>query len=174
MKDYEDVDFTVQSLPKDNYENLVIPVGLKASSGDQITFSAEVLNLPTDIEVYLEDREQNSFEKLSADNGMYKVTLSQNINGTGRFYIHTVANIPTTELEGINIFTTAQRNLRITGVKNEQGTVTLYNILGVQIFNDNFTGRGSDDFSLPNLKPGIYIVNLQTEKGKLNKKIVIE
>ena len=31
-----------------------------------------------------------------------------------------------------------------------------------------------NDISLPTIKTGVYLVRVQTEKGKINKKIVLE
>ena len=39
---------------------------------------------------------------------------------------------------------------------------------------DGTTSGGSIDIKLPNLNTGVYIVQLSSEKGKLNKKIVLE
>ena len=37
--------FTIQSLPTNNYENMVVPVGLKANQGKEITFTAASIKL---------------------------------------------------------------------------------------------------------------------------------
>jgi sugar lactone lactonase YvrE len=178
LDDYQDVDFTIQSLPLDDYENMIIPVGFKASSGDLISFSAKALNLPPGIDLYLEDRALNSFEKLGIDNQTYQVTLSQDTNGTGRFYIHTTSNVldvgEPIELEGVQVFTTKNHTLHVKGVDNQKAFIKIYNTLGVQVFNHSFQATEVDLIALPKLKTGIYIVYLHTENGRLNKKIVIE
>jgi hypothetical protein len=38
----------------------------------------------------------------------------------------------------------------------------------------SFKSNGVSDISLPKLASGVYIVQLQTDFGKLNKKIIIE
>jgi hypothetical protein len=40
--------------------------------------------------------------------------------------------------------------------------------------NTSFNANGAKEISLPNLAAGIYIVQLETQSGKLNKKIVLE
>ena len=37
-----------------------------------------------------------------------------------------------------------------------------------------FEAATSKDLTLPNLATGIYIIQLETETGKLNKKIILE
>ncbi len=81
-------DFTYQSLPDSNYESMIIPVGLTANSGKEITFSTNNSNLPSDLQVVLEDRDLNKFIILDGVN-TYTIVLSNNENGIGRFYLHT-------------------------------------------------------------------------------------
>ena len=50
----------------------------------------------------------------------------------------------------------------------------LFNILGKQVLSSAFTSNGVKDIYLPNLATGVYIVQLETEAGNLNKKIVLE
>lgn len=80
--------YQIQSLPKTNIETYVVPVGLISEANQEISFSAETLNLPAGIEVYLEDRLTNTFTNLN-DTESYKITLTEALNGTGRFYLHT-------------------------------------------------------------------------------------
>ena len=49
----------------------------------------------------------------------------------------------------------------------------MYNILGKEVFSAAFEGTGMNDIQLPNIKEGIYIINL-TYKGTINKKVIIQ
>ena len=40
--------------------------------------------------------------------------------------------------------------------------------------NNSFESNGVVDVTLPNLAKGIYLVQLETEKGNLTKKIILE
>ena len=40
--------------------------------------------------------------------------------------------------------------------------------------NSSFEANGVKEISLPNLAKGVYIVQLESEAGKLNKKIILE
>lgn len=178
LEGHQDINFTIQSLPLDDYENIVIPIGVKSDVGSTVSFSAEVLNFPAEIDVYIEDREQSIFTKLNVTDGKYEVSLSEPLDGIGRFYIRTTSSVLSTDgsllLEGVNVFTTENNTLRITGVTEENATVKMYNILGAEVLKSSFEGTGSNDIPLPKLRTGIYIVHLETETGSLNKKIVIE
>jgi hypothetical protein len=80
------VDFMRQTLPNSGYENMVIPIGIHASSNAEITFTANAMNIPNGLHVYLEDKELNTFTQLDAINASYTITLVSAINGIGRFY----------------------------------------------------------------------------------------
>lgn len=167
----------IQSLPNNNFESMVIPIGLKAETGKEILFSAEALNLDSDLKVFLEDRTTNTFTRLDQTNSNYKVTLTEDLNGIGRFYLHTKSSVLNTDnvlLENISIHKTYNSNLRIAGLQAGVASVKLFNILGEQMMTASFKTNGVQNISLPNLAAGIYVVQLETELGKLNKKIILE
>ena len=176
----EGVDFALQCLPNSNYENMVIPVGIKATLGTKIKFSVSALNLPDGINVYLEDRETNTFAQLNEANSIYTVDVTKNYSGIGRFYLHTntssVLNVDDILLEKVSIYKITNSSLRITGLQRGRASIKLFDIQGKQIVQQSFNthGVGVQDISLPKVSAGIYFVQLKTEKGKLNKKIVIE
>jgi hypothetical protein len=165
-----------QSLPNNNFENMIVPVGVIAESGSALEFSARLENLPEGIKVFLEDKEENTFTRLDALNASHKITTTSIINGVGRFYLHTaksVLSIADTTLDNINVFT-AHNFIRIVGLQQGKASVKLFNVLGKQVLNADFESNGMKDISLPRLAKGIYIVQLKTVGGTLNKKIIIE
>ena len=171
----EGIAFQKQALPNSEFESMIVPVGVKAASGKEITFSVTSLNLPDGIKVFLEDRELNIFTNLSEVN--YKITLDKDINGTGRFFLKTTSSALSTEnleLSGISIYKTSDSNLRISGLQKGEISVSLFNMLGKQIMKTSLEASITQKIALPKLATGIYIVKLQTENGKLNKKIILE
>ncbi len=76
-------------------------------------------------------------------------------------------------LSGVKIFSLDNRTLRVLGVE-QQAKLKLYSILGAEVLKTNFIGTGANNLALPYLKTGIYILELDTNKGVLNKKIIIE
>jgi hypothetical protein len=46
VSDSEGVDYDIQSLPTDNYENMIVPIGINAISGTNITIDASITNFP--------------------------------------------------------------------------------------------------------------------------------
>ena len=167
----------IQSLPDTDLENMVIPIGINADSGLNIKLTVEALNLPTGINVYLEDRIENTFTQLNEANSEYNITTTEKLDGIGRFYLHTKSSALSTDsldLNSIRIYKTNATNLRIAGLAQGNSTFKLFNLLGKEVLSTSFSTNGNKDITLPNLASGIYIVQLETESGKLNKKITLE
>jgi hypothetical protein len=165
-----------QSLPDNNFENMIVPVGVIAESGSALEFSARLENLPEGIKVFLEDKEENTFTRLDALDASHKITTTSIINGVGRFYLHTaksVLSIAEATLDNVSVFT-VHNSLRIVGLQQGEASVKLFNLLGKQVLNSAFIFNGMKDISLPRLAKGIYIVQLETVEGTLNKKIILE
>ncbi len=172
------VDFKRQALPDNNYENMVIPIGVNAQNGKEIDFSLNTNNFPTDLKVFLEDKLTNTFTRLDGVNSSYKVTLSENLNGIGRFYLHTTESALSIDtnfiLDNISIYKLDNTTLRITGLSKNNASIKLFTLLGKQVMKSSFNSNRVKDISLPKLATGVYIVQLETESGKLNKKIILE
>mgnify|MGYP001950711749 CR=1 FL=1 len=177
LSDNQNKKYQIQSLPNSDYESMAIPVGVKADAGKEITFSVEALNLPTDLKVFLEDKVTNTFTRLDEANADYTVTLSEALDGVGRFYVHTSTSVLTVDdvtLNTISIYKSDVSTVRIAGLPQGNTTVKLFNILGKELINTTFNADGVKDISLPKLATGMYIIDVQTEAGKLNKKIILE
>lgn len=167
---------SIQSLPNTDLENTIVPVGINAVSGTEITFSAEVENLPTGVAVYLEDREENKFTLLD-DTSSYTLTLNSDLSGIGRFYLRTSSTALSTQqnnLSGVNVFNTTDRKIKIVGLNNEKGSISVFNILGSTVLSKNMTFDSNSEIDLGKTSTGVYIVKLNTENGSLTKKIIID
>ena len=176
LADNEGKKYQLQALPNSEYEKMVVPVGIIADAGKKITFTAEVMNLPTGLKVFLEDRQTSTFTRLDEANTEYTITLDQDLNDVGRFYVHTSASAlstPEFHLEHISVYTTNSNNLRIVGIAQGNASVKLYNMLGKEIMNTTFIGNHKNDVELPNLKTGIYIARVSSSKISISKKIII-
>jgi hypothetical protein len=178
----EGVDFLLQSLPKDDYENTIIPLGLNAVSGKEITFSVDHQSLPTGLMVFLEDKEKKTITRLDENNSNYKITLDTDSNGIGRFYLRTsttdlrkILEITDFNLDQISMYLSSNRNLKITGLKSDKAILTVFNILGKKVFHQSLKSSSTLGVTLSDiLKQGIYIVKLETDNGNINKKIFLK
>ena len=169
--------YQVQSLPKSDMESTIVPIGITADTGEEITFTAEAMNLPAGLKVFLEDRQTNTFTRLDEANTEYSITLDKALNDIGRFYLHTSASAlstPEVHLENISVYTTNSNNLRIVGIAQGNASVKLYNIVGKEVLSHNFISNGVSDITLPKAATGIYIVKLENGKNVIRKKIFLE
>ena len=169
--------YQVQSLPKSDLESMVIPIGVIADAGKEITFTADAVNLSSGLKVFLEDTQTNIFTRLDEVNSEYKITLTETLNGVGRFYMHTTASVLSTEdiiLNSVRMFKTNASTLKITGLPKGKTSFYLYNILGKEMMTTIFTSNGNKEISLSKLASGIYLAKIQTEKGAISKKIILE
>ena len=167
----------IQSLPNSNFENMVIPVGVSIAAGSEITFTADALNVPAKYNVYLEDRANNTVTRLDEANAEYKVFVESG-NTNGRFYLHvrtsSVLSTDTNILSTVSMYTTSNSNLRVQGLQEGNASISIFNILGKQVFQTSFDATNSINIALPNLAKGFYLLQLQNAQGKLNKKIILE
>ena len=177
VSDSEGVDYQIQSLPPDDYGNMVTPIGINAVSGSTISIEASTFDFPEGMNIYLEDKEDNSFTLLDGD-ANFTTTLESDLNGIGRFYLHTTTgSLSADDLSirnNISIYNSSKENLRIVGVKNgTNAKVHLYTILGKEVFTTSFQGVRVNDILLPKLAEGVYIIKLSTMNSKTIKKIIL-
>ncbi len=163
----------IQSIPSDN--TLTIPVGITAKAGDELTFSSESYSLPNDVTIYLEDKNNNEYINLSE--GEYKVVLNEDNNGIGTYYIHTQAKSLSTidnDISNVSVYKSNNKELTIAGL-NTNGDITITSLLGKRVLETSIDSNGVSKINLPSyLSSGIYIVNLNTDLGKITKKIILE
>ena len=178
ITDSTGIDFMLQCLPNNNYEDLVVPLSVRANANIQLSFTAASSNLPQGLYIYLEDKENNTLEDITSS--PYQVTTTQQLNGIGRFYMYTSSSVLSTEdlassVSSINMYTIDHHTLRITGLENQDtSTIVVYDILGKQVFTHDFKANNVKDIALPiSLRTGIYLVNLSSMKGVVSKKIII-
>ncbi|CAL2105141.1 Lumazine-binding domain-containing protein [Tenacibaculum sp. 190524A02b] len=165
----------IQTLPNVNYETMVVPVGIIAEAGEEITFSINSLNLPTGIEVYLEDRNINTFINLSSEN--YTITLSESTNNSGQFYLHTTnQSLSNTDaiLNSINLYKSSNKTITINGLYSNKASLSIYSIIGQEMFSKEFSSNGNTNIKLPKLSSGVYLAKLNTPQGDVSKKIIID
>jgi hypothetical protein len=168
----------IQTLPAENLESFVVPVGVRTAANSEITFSIDASNFDEGMKIFLEDRLTNTFTRLDEPNSFYKVIPENNLNGVGRFYMHTSQAALSTDtnemLSGVKIYKLDNTNLRITGLTQGEASVHMYNVFGKQVLSTSFNVFDTNDILLPNVAKGIYFVKLETAYAMLNRKIILE
>lgn len=159
-------------------ENSIVPIGMHARAGDDITFSA-IKNLPDGVNIFLEDRHLGLYISLNEESDKYQLTIDSDQTGIDRFYIHTTSqnlsiddNVTTNR---ISIYKTSTRSLRIQGLQNGRSIFRLYSILGKRIMHTSFESIPIKDIKLPeNLTKGIYFAHVMEQGIVYLKKIVLD
>lgn len=169
------VKFGIQCLPDHDYENMIIPIEVQSSVGNEVVFTADVLNFPDGLKVYLEDALNGSFTRLDQEDASYTANLLLG-NPEGRFKIHTLyaTSVGIDELgnqTSKHKITADYRKscIRISGDLKPDAEVALYDIAGNLI--DQQRLNGSNEFRVSNLKTGIYIVRLINDISVISEKI---
>lgn len=170
-------DFTLQCLPLDAYETLVVPLSVRAAANQELSFTVNTTSLPTGVSVYLEDKVKNSIHNIS--DAAYSFTPSTPLNGVGRFYIHTSQkSLSVADVNGlakVNIYKTSNNILKIIGLENaNKSRVKVYSITGKEVLSKNITAKNVNNIQLPKLSAGVYIVKVDSDVKQHTKKIIIE
>lgn len=171
------IDFMLQVLPDSIYDTLVIPIGLTASAGSQITFKAEITDLPAGKKVYLEDRLLGRLTEINNAGKSYTVLLNTQSQGVGRFYLRTLDNTSTLGIPAFNklkISLIAQpktNSLKIVEAFKKKANLEIYDMLGREIYTAKIKASINPTIRLPLMVPGIYIVKIYTQKGAYSSKI---
>jgi hypothetical protein len=170
-----ETNFTIQSLPNNNLESMVVPIGIKTANNSEITLSVSSENLPNNYNIFLEDKELNSFHRFDQSDSNYIISLAKKTTFNNRFYIHVtpqVLNIEDVKSDNLNVYLSAKRMLTINGLQSEKALVKVISILGKELVTKK---TNTNQVELPtSLKSGIYIIKIESVKGSLTKKIILE
>ena len=123
--------------------NTIIPLGVNANQGEQVTISLTDSNINTN--VYLEDVIANTFTLLNTTD--YTFTPSSDILDTGRFYLRfDTPSLSTNEsnLDTIQVYSDYNNEqIVIKGLLTSKTQVSLFDIQGRQILKDDLNIRNS-------------------------------
>ena len=179
--DFEENDsemkLSIQSIPEMSH---VVPVGINAFEGTEFTISATTLNRPDGYNVYLEDRDNNTFTLLD-ETSDFSTTVSSNLNGTGRFYLHTTTSLLNNNETNdgvLNVFKLDRNNfITVEGLAtlSNQTNLKLYNLLGKEVLSTTLNNNtNTQTISAEGLSTGIYVIKLESGNNLLTKKLIIK
>ena len=164
------IDFMLQALPEE-YETLVVPIGLDANAGEIVTFSARSLNIPEDYAVVFEDRTMNTFTDLS-DEGEYVIQLDNASEGTGRFYVRTsfksALGLGDIDNQVYQVFSRVYAS-QVVILGEVNGNAKIYSITGELMADANL--KQAIENTIPfHAESGIYIMQISNEEGTFTQK----
>ena len=167
----EEMNLSIQSIPKDY--SIVIPVGMIAPANEEIEIRIDAKNIDAPKKIYLEDKKEGVFTLFENKNTVYKFVNDTEINGSGRFYIHTSSKtlqIKDDTLTNAKIYLNNGK-IHFDNLPEGEKIIFIYSVLGKLILKDKLLGNTS--ISVEKLSKAPYIIRLETEKGTMQKKIII-
>lgn len=170
------VDFDIQCLPANEY-NHIIPVGLNAPENSEVIFRAETINLPIDVPVYLEDRENGIFTALNEPGSFYQANIAGKSEGVGRFFLTTqksaTTNIGTLINESdITIIPRPEQQLiRVIGKVGNNAQLEVYDLVGRKLMQRNLGETEINEVEMNGLNSGIYIIHINSSIQNISKRI---
>lgn len=177
LKNNSGKNYQIQSLPNQDLETMVIPVGIKADAGKEITFTVDALNLSSGINVFLEDKLTANFTRLDKENDEYKIQIAETLNGIGRFYLHTKSaalSVSANIFNSVSVYKVNSTTLKVSGLQDEKANFSLYTVLGKEIINQHLSVNEPSEITLPRLVKGVYMVQVTSALGTFYKKIILD
>ncbi|WP_158848730.1 LamG-like jellyroll fold domain-containing protein [Algibacter sp. L1A34] len=156
-----------------------IPLGIHTKTAGVNTISIDKLeNFPEGLNIYLYDKELNISHNLKE--GDYNISLAAG-EYLNRFEItfSEQVTLATNNFNNDNVaisYTNTENKIIVENPKSQHiETVELYNVLGQNIVEiKTETSNNHLEYKTQQLKSGIYILSVNTEFGKISKKIMVQ
>ena len=173
------IDLSTQALLFSEINDKVIPLGINAEAGEEAIISISHNTTNPSTYVYLEDALEGTFTNLKETD--FVITPDSNLEGVGRFFIHTTASTMSNEdatTNLLNVFKLDRNNfITVEGLSTEsnQTNLKLYNILGKEILSTTLLNNtNTQTISTEGLSTGIYVIKLESGNNLLTKKLIIK
>lgn len=156
-----------------------IPLGIHTDKAGLNSITIDRLENPThNLDIYLHDKALNVYHDLQQSKYETYLQEGEHLN---RFEIafsksQTLSTEPQTDIENIDIYYSNKKNSIVINNSNSQTikTVEMFNILGQSLFNlHTNSNKHHLEYQVPKNISGNYILNVETDTGKISKKIVI-
>jgi hypothetical protein len=159
-----EVDFAVQCLPENQYNQLAVPVGIDLPEGGDLVFKASGVILRDGLFPVIEDRLLGIQTALKTATDSYTVTLDKNTSGTGRFYL-SVADVTTSKpaIRQENKYTASLVNNRIilNGAVEAGTKATLYDICGRKVGEYPLAKMNRNEIPVSGLSQRVYLLKVE-------------
>ncbi len=169
------INFMLQCLPLNSFEEMIVPLGFESNDTATISFSAETIDLPSDLGVFIEDKKYETTIDLQ-EAGSYTVKYDPVQQGIGRFFLHLANESTGTNELNIQHFNTYYYNERIF-VKGEVANSTkarLLDLSGRVLHIHTLVEGGINVLPASNLNSGVYILQFNSMGQIVNAKLFIE
>ena len=173
------VNLAIQTLAYSEMWDKVIPLGINALGGEEMTIGISHRTTPADLNIYLEDTEEGTMTNLLEGDFVY--TPASDLSGVGRFFIHmsadTMSNeeVSTSMLNAYKEIDASYITIEGLATQTNETNVSLYNILGRKVLSTTLNNNmGTQTISTVGLSAGIYVIELESGSDRLTKKLLIQ
>jgi hypothetical protein len=151
-----------------------IPFAFAKNTANNFTIELDAVNVIPNLTIFLTDNKTGTETNLS-QNPVYEFSAAEG-DDINRFELHFLSTTGVTPVkENINMQVYASNNkLYINQSTVLDGKIALYSLAGQIISNWDLEASPSQNVSLPQLAPGIYLVSVRTNMGTFNQKVVIQ
>lgn len=170
------INLAIQSLNSSNVNNVTIPLGVHANSGEELTISIASSTIAEGTFVYLEDSLTNTWTELNSSD--YTITPLSDLSGTGRFFVHfssTTLSLEDNLLNGLNIYTDqSSKTVVVKGQLTNDTMAIIYDMQGRLVLQQELeSSNATNSINVNALNTGIYIVQLQNQSQSKTQKVII-
>ena len=175
----EGTNLGIQSLAYSEMWDKVIPIGVNALGGEEISIGISHRTTPADLNIYLEDTEEGTLTNLIEED--FVMTPASDLSGAGRFFIHMTANtmsnedVSTSLLNAYKEVDASYITIEGLATQTNETKVSLYNILGREVLSTTLNNNmNTQTISTIGLSAGIYVIELESGTDRLTKKLIIK
>ena len=177
-EDDQGINMSINAMNIDSFEQTTIPLVINREAGTTFRISMEDSTIPESVDVLLLDTQTQISTNLRDQD--FILTPQSDVSGMGRFYLKMGSNsLGGNDIEEsyISIYKPSDRDcIVMEGLSNVQsGHVTLYNIMGQEVIDQNLTpNQSTQNIPTTGIQPGIYIIKLNADNLILTKKLIIK
>ena len=177
-EDDQGINMGINAMNIDSFEQTTIPLVINREAGTTFRISMEDSTIPDNVDVLLLDTQTQISTNLRDQD--FILTPQSDLSGMGRFYLKMGSNsLDGNDIEEsyISIYKPSDRDcIVMEGLSNVQsGHVTLYNITGQEVIDQNLTpNQSTQNIPTTGIQSGIYIIKLNADNLILTKKLIIK
>ena len=177
-EDDQGINMSINAMNIDSFEQTTIPLVINREAGTTFRISMEDSTIPENVDVLLLDTQTQISTNLRDQD--FILSPQSDVSGMGRFYLKMGSNsLGSNDIEEsyISIYKPSDRDcIVMEGLSNVQsGHVTLYNIMGQEVIDQNLTpNQSTQNIPTTGIQPGIYIIKLNADNLILTKKLIIK
>ena len=179
VEENEGLDMQIQSLDYNDFNDVIIPLGIKATAGTALTISlGDNSTVPANVNIYLEDTLQNTVTLLNTSD--FTFTPSIDMVGTGRFFLRYSADtlsIGSNDIiDQLIVYTNENHeDIIIKGVLDSATTSVLYDIHGRVVLSQDLEQISlTNTIDVSTLSSGVYIIQISNTSKTKTQKIIIK